>query len=33
MEHIDSTALVTGLPQMAANFGVESGRMSVGITA
>ncbi len=33
MEYIDSTALVTALPQMAANFGVESGRMSVGITA
>ena len=33
MEYIDSTALVTALPQMAADFGVESGRMSIGITA
>ena len=33
MEYIDSSALVTALPQMAADFGVESGRMSVGITA
>lgn len=33
MEYIDSTALVTALPQMAADFGVENGRMSIGITA
>ncbi len=33
MEYIDSTALVTALPKIAADFGVESGRMSVGITA
>ena len=28
MEYIDSTALVTALPLMALDFGVESGRMS-----
>ena len=33
MEYIDSTALVTALPLMALDFGVESGRMSIGITS